>query len=67
MDWSDLGNEWGPAGAVVLGMAFIVNRFLVFMGNHLSAQTEAMTDLVGVVAAMKAKVDDCPERGRRDG
>ena len=48
----------GPSSAVVI----VVLLFLRFLGNHMGANTEAMTRVCSILSALEAKVDECPRR-----
>ncbi len=60
MDWAGLVQSWGPAGAVVCGMGYIVHRFLTFQGNHLSRLTAALTDVCRTLEGLSTRIDRCP-------
>ncbi len=48
----------GPATACVV----VTLRFIKFLENHMSKNTQAMTDTCAMLAGMKAVVDECPRR-----
>ena len=62
MDWPELIQSWGPAGAVVCGMGYITHRFLVFLGNHLTEQAKALMGVCESLRAVEKAVEDCPKR-----
>jgi len=63
MDWVELIQGWGPAGAAVCGMGYITHRFLVFLGNHLSRNTDALNHAAETLARLTEAVRECPKRG----
>ncbi len=48
----------GPTTACVV----VTLRFIKFLENHMSKNTQAMTDTCEVLAGMKALVEECPRR-----
>jgi len=73
MDWGKVGLDLGQMGAIVFivwwGMARaekMADGVLTFLGNHLSVNTSALKDVAETLGGLKAKVDECPERGKRD-
>jgi hypothetical protein len=56
MDWL---KELSPAGLIAACLLYQIR----FFGNCLSKLTAAIENLVAVTHEMRAKVDDCPNRG----
>ena len=63
MDWVDVIQGWGPAGAAVCGMGYITHRFLVFLGNHLSRNTDALNHVAELLVGVMETTRDCPRKG----
>ena len=63
MDWIEMLKIAGPAAAPLVVLVWITNRFLLFMGNHLSqankvqaSLSEALRDLTASVSRLNGRL-----------